>query len=232
MIKLELCSAMDLLKTLDDKSIDLILTDPPYIISRRTGFESCVKGEERFKVNMDFGEWDTRENFTIESLGALLTEYYRVLKNGGTVIMFYDLWKIQELKELMESKKFKQIRLVEWIKTNPVPLNSKINYLSNAREVAVLAVKKGKPTFHSEYDKGIYNYPICHEKGRFHPTQKPEAFMKELIEKHSNEGDLVLDTFAGSGTTLAAAVSSKRSALGCEINGEFFYKALKRLNLS
>ncbi len=72
-------------------------------------------------------------------------------------------------------------------------MNSKTNYLTNAREIAVVGVKGGKPTFHSEYDNGVYSYPICHDKGRFHPTQKPIALLEELIEKHSNEGDLVLD---------------------------------------
>ena len=70
--------------------------------------------------------------------------------------------------------------------------------MTNAREIGVVGVKSGKPVFHSEYDNGVYSYPICHDKGRFHPTQKPVALLEEIIEKHSNEGDLVLDCFAGS----------------------------------
>ena len=143
--------------------------------------------------------------------------------------MFYDLWKIQELKNALETQKFKQIRLIEWLKTNPVPLNSQRNYLTNAREIAVGAIKVSKPTFHSSYDNGVYHYPICHEKGRFHPTQKPSAFMEELIKKHSNEGDLVLDCFAGSATTLVAGISCQRKVVGCERNAEYFEKAIQRL---
>ena len=145
------------------------------------------------------------------------------------MICFYDLWKVTSLRDYFESAKFKQIRFIEWIKTNPVPLNSKTNYLTNAREIAVVGVKGGKPTFHSEYDNGVYSYPICHDKGRFHPTQKPVALLEELIEKHSNEGDLVLDCFAGSASTAVAAYNQNRDFIGCELSKEYFDKAMNRL---
>ena len=78
----------------------------------------------------------------------------------------------------MEKYKFKQIRFIEWIKTNPVPLNQSVNYLTNSREIALLGVKGGKPTFNSKYDKGIYEYPIQSGKTRFHPTQKILSCLK------------------------------------------------------
>ena len=145
------------------------------------------------------------------------------------MICFYDLWKITILKDYFERAGFKQIRLIEWIKTNPVPLNSKINYLTNAREIAVVGVKGGCPVFHSEYDNGIYSYPICHDRGRFHPTQKPVALLEAIIAKHSNEGDLVLDCFAGSASTAVAAHKLKRNFIGCELSKEYFDKSVARL---
>lgn len=174
---------------------------------------------------MDFGEWD--KNFT--GLEIAIRECFRVLKDGGTMICFYDLWKIETLKSYLEAAGFVQIRFIEWIKTNPVPINSKINYLTNSREVAVLGVKKSKPTFHSEYDNGIYQYPICQDKGRFHPTQKPLALIADLINKHSNEGEIVLDCFAGSCTTGVAAVLNNRQFIGCELDAEYYEKAVQRL---
>jgi DNA modification methylase len=146
------------------------------------------------------------------------------------MICFYDLWKITTLKEYFEAAKFKQIRFVEWVKTNPVPINSKTNYLTNAREIAVVGVKNSRPTFHSEYDNGIYRYPICHDKGRFHPTQKPVALLEDLIRKHSNAGDLVLDCFAGSASAAVAAYNTGRDFTGCELSKEYFEKAVERLN--
>ena len=221
-------SCFELLASLENKTIDLVLIDPPYNISRPTNFQSgeeTGKDTDRFRVSMDFGEWD--KNFT--GLEIAIRECFRVLKDGGTMICFYDLWKIETLKSYLEAAGFVQIRFIEWIKTNPVPINSKINYLTNSREVAVLGVKKSKPTFHSEYDNGIYQYPICQDKGRFHPTQKPLALIADLINKHSNEGEIVLDCFAGSCTTGVAAVLNNRQFIGCELDTEYYEKAVQRL---
>ena len=216
-------SCFDYLKTVKSESVSLVLIDPPYEISRTTHFVDG--GMDRFHVSMDFGDWDAE--FT--GLEEVIKECYRILKKGGTIICFYDLWRITTLKEYFESAKFKQIRFIEWIKTNPVPLNSKTNYLTNAREIAVVGVKGSKPVFHSEYDNGVYSYPICQDKGRFHPTQKPVALLEELIVKHSNEGDLILDCFAGSASTAVAAYRQNRDFIGCELSKEYFDKAYNRL---
>lgn len=220
-------SCFDFLKTTPDKSIGLVLIDPPYEVSRDTNFQSGEpKGDntDRFRVSMDFGEWDS--NFT--GLDLVIKECYRILKDGGTLICFYDLWKLTALKDYFELANFKQLRFIEWLKTNPVPLNSKTNYLTNSREIAIIGVKKGKPTFNSEYDNGIYNYPICHDKGRFHPTQKPVALLEDLILKHSHKNDTVLDCFAGSGSTAVAAHNTNRNFIGCEVSKEYFDKTLER----
>lgn len=216
------------MKGIASGTVDLILTDPPYEVSRETNFRNGERkgtDADRFRVSMDFGEWDAG----FSKLGETIGEAYRVLRKGGTLICFYDVWKLTTLRKYAEDAGFRQIRLVEWIKTNPVPLNSKTNYLTNAREVAVLGVKGGKPTFNSEYDDGIYRFPICRDAGRFHPTQKPLALFEALIRKHSNEGDLVLDCFAGSGTTAVAAGSLDRRFVGCELSEEYWEKAVERL---
>lgn len=216
------------LKNVKSSSVDLVLIDPPYKVSRNTNFQSgspTGKDTDRFMISMDFGDWD--KVFT--GLDILIKEAYRVLRKGGTLICFYDLWKISSLKKHFDDAKFKQLRYIEWIKTNPVPINSKINYLTNAREIALSGIKVSKPTFNSEYDKGIYEYPICHEKGRFHPTQKPLKLIEELIIKHSNENDIVLDCFSGSGTTAVASIKNQRNFIGCELNKEYYNKSVKRL---
>jgi len=269
-----------------DNSVDLILTDPPYLTSRETGMDkwvdhvekqnepgaknlktekewselktkkewdewfnnSKVKPEnrskkleklrknflkygsiygEKYAVTTDHGDWD--QTFDLETLDTFIGNFYRVLKDGGTCIVFFDLWKISELKEMLEDAKFKQLRLIEWIKTNPQPLNSKRNYLTNCREIAVMAVKKGKCTFNSEYDNGIYEFPIQGGKDRFHTAQKSLPLFEALVKKHSNEGDVVLDPFAGSATTAIACMNTGRKFKGCELDEEYFDKAQKRI---
>ena len=168
-IEIQNIDGLQYLSTIANNSIDLILTDPPYIISRETGMNTHYnkvkqnetnnvtfvktveewnayklennigddKGKDKYMkygtiygkkycVQTNYGEWDSE--FTIEKLEQFISEYYNKLKKGGTLIIFFDLWKISYLKDIMEKYKFKQIRLIEWIKTNPQPLNSKLNY--------------------------------------------------------------------------------------------------------
>ena len=270
-VKLEIKNSdgLEYLKTIEPNSVDLILTDPPYIISRDSGmnthYENVKKNEaegveyvktevewqeykaehpeltnddkkenymkygtiygKKYCVKTQYGDWD--ENFTMDKLEQFISEYYRKLRKGGTLIIWFDLWKITDLKNLLEKYKFKQLRFIEWIKTNPQPLNSSTNYLTNCREIALVCVKDGKPVFNSKYDNGIYNHPLQGGKNRFHPTQKSLALFEELIKKHSNENAIVLDTFLGGGTTAIACKNTNRQFKGCEISKEYYEKILK-----
>lgn len=217
---------------IESGSVDCIITDPPYFISKDSGFTSYSddidsKLKSKYgKISIDFGEWDKGEI----DWASLFKEYYRVLRKGGTIIFFFDIWKSTVIREAAELSKFKQPRVCSWVKNNPVPINSKLNYLSNSTEYFFTFVKGSKPTFNSEYDNGIYRFPICHGKERFeHPTQKPLELMKSLIEKHSNEGDLVLDTFAGTGTTGHASILLNRKYILIEKEVKYFDIASKRL---
>ena len=162
---------------------------------------------------------------------TLFKNYYIILKKGGTLIIFYDHWKSKNLKDYAIKYSFKQPRVGMWVKSNPVPLNSKSNYLSNSIEYFYTFVKKGKPTFNSKYDRGIYNYPLCHGRERLnHPTQKPLELIKDLINKHSNIGDIILDTFAGTGTTAQGCIDLNRDYIMIESNEKYFDMMNKRLN--
>ena len=234
MKKLKIQEPSCLLKTADFKTLlndvpagtaDLILTDPPYSISKKTGFKNLGKNSvERFAISMDFGKWDHTE-INLDDFSKLS---YKALKQGGTIICFYDLWKITKVQSAFIKAGFKMIRLIIWEKTNPVPLNSKSIYLSNTREVAVLGVKGGKPTFNSEYDNGVYRFPIHREK-RIHPTQKPLKLMESLVAKHSKINDLVIDPFLGSGTTAIAGLKLKRQFIGGDKDSNYIEKAKQRI---
>ncbi len=278
---------LQFLSEIPDNSVDLVLTDPPYITSRITGMDrwmdhvttqdeanssdvmteldwdnyktaeqwdewfsksqvspkdrpatlSRMKADflkygsiygKKYAVRTDYGEWDSE--FTLEEMNLFVNHFYRILKPGGTCIIFFDLWKITNLKEMMDDAKFKQLRLIEWIKTNPQPLNSSVNYLTNCREIALLGVKKSKPTFNSQYDHAIHFHPLQGGKERFHPTQKSLSLCKELIQKHSNPGDLIVDPFGGAATTAIAAIQTDRKFSGCELNEEYYAKSIERIN--
>lgn len=212
------------LSKVEDNSIDLILTDPPYDISKKSGFSSG-KLSKFNQISIDFGYWDTEID-----LDKLFKEYYRVLRKGGTLVIFYDIWKSNMIKDFANKYKFKQPRVGQWLKNNPVPVNSKINYLSNCSEYFFTFVKDKNPTFNSEYDNGIYNFPLCHGKERLeHPTQKPLGLIKSLILKHSKEGDLILDTFSGTGTTAVACIETGRKFICVERDEKYYQLSKSRL---
>jgi len=216
----------ELLKQIKSSSVDLILTDPPYNISRSSNFKKNSDNKKFNNISIDFGDWDQNEI----DLDKLFFEFKRILKKGGTLIIFYDIWKSQNIKYFADLHGFKQPRVCQWVKTNPVPINSKKNYLSNAIEFFFTFVKGGKSTFNSSYDKGLYNYPICHGKERTeHPTQKPLGLIKSLIEKHSNVGDLVLDPFGGSGTTAIASIELSRDFILFEKDQLYFELSKNRI---
>ena len=215
----------ELIKNIESKSVDLILVDPPYLISRDSNFNKYSDETSKEMVNkygsisIDFGEWDKGEL----DWDFLFKEYNRVLRDGGTLIIFYDVWKSTEIKSMADKHKFKQPRVCQWQKSNPVPINSKLNYLSNAIEYFFTFVKGKKPTFHSVYDNGVYRYPICHGKERYeHPTQKPLQLITDIVNKHSNPGDLVLDNFAGTGTTAHACILTDRKYIVMERDEKYF----------
>ena len=214
------------LTTLPKNSVDLLLTDPPYAISRQTGFAKVKNGVKRFSVSMDFGKWDHQEI----NLNTLCNETHKALRKGGTAIIWYDLWKISDVEKALKNAGFKMIRLIIWQKTNPVPLNQQATYLSNSREIAVSAVKGGKPTFNEKYHNGIFSYPIPRHNGkRTHPTQKPIDLFSELVKIHSNKGDTIIDPFLGSGTTAEAAYRLDRNFKGCDIDPNYVANAQARI---
>lgn len=195
-------TALPFLRSLATSSVDLVLTDPPYLISRESGFSCVVNGEARLGISTHFGAWDTAAEFGLDDLADAVAEMGRVLRPGGTAIVFFDHWKLESLGRMLTAAGFRKLRMITWIKTNPVPLNSQVAYLSNAREMAVCAVKGSGGTFESAYDDGLYFEPICRDEGRFHPTQKP-------LSLHA----------AADRQAFAARGSGRRSILGIGING-------------
>ncbi len=259
--------ALLFLQSLPSQSCQLVLTDPPYIISRETGmnkqFERIKNKKEKtetewakykeklglsddskkndyikfgsvlgkkYSIQTNYGEWDSK--FCLMYLDKCVKEMYRILNIGGQIILFCDLWKVTVIREILLQNKFKQIRFIEWIKTNPVPINSKRNYLTNAREIALTGTKIKKPTFNSEYDNGIYYFSIPKRLTLPHPTKKSLKLFEELIKKHSNQGDLVIDPFLGSGTTAIACKNLSRNFKGCDLNQLYVTNLQNYLNSS
>jgi len=237
--KIHLGDCLELLKEIPSESIDLLITDPPYNISKlndnrdRSKLNSPIRRRES-PLKYDFGEWDnkTREEF-MEFTKSWLIECCRVLKNGGTIISFFNKEDISFLGWTAKDFGIRTRTILSWHKTNPVPSFRKVNYLS-ACEFLWIGSKGDKAwTFNFKQQKEMHNFFQTANKSSYgetsHPTEKPLSLIKHLIEIHSKENDLVLDCFIGSGTTSSACKELKRNFIGIEKNPEYIDMANKRL---
>jgi site-specific DNA-methyltransferase (adenine-specific) len=223
---------LEFMKKIDDNSIQFIIADPPYLISDKT--DTFHLGEGNFsKYTLIQGEWDL---VNYEIIYDCIKEFKRILKRGGSLIIWYDMWKITPLKKALEDVKLKQIRLCIWSKKNSPPISSNNSYLPNSKEVFLYSAKNTsylkkwfKAPFNSKYDNGIYNYSIS-GKNRIHPTEKPYKLMEDIILKHTNIGDLVYIPFAGSGVDIEVCIRNNRNWLATEIDNNYCLNIEKRLS--
>lgn len=214
---------LEVMKDIPDKSVDMILTDPPYDISRDNNFKTMNRR------GIDFGEWDIGFNVT-----EWLTWGIPKLKDGGNIVVFCDWKKITPIVEEMESKGIIIKDLVRWRKTNPMPRNRDRRFITDY-EVAVWGVKKGKWTFNRLSDtyerpeiiSGVT--PKSEKSYGAHPTQKPIEVMTWLVQRLSNENDTILDPFMGSGSTGVACKNTNREFIGIEKDEEYFKIAERRI---
>lgn len=210
------------IKNIADESIDLILTDIPYNVSRKTNFKTMKDRKNR--IGMDFGEWDY--DFNVKTMSCVLDK----IKPKGSMVVFSSFEQYSLLLETFPTMIVKD-RLI-WNKTNPFPKNRDSRYMSDV-ELATWFTKTKKWTFNRQSDKFdscVMRYPTESGGGfkRFHPTQKNTKMFEELIKRHSNEGELVLDICAGSGTTGMACRNTGRNYILIEKEKKYIDGMLKR----
>lgn len=225
MVKLFSGDFLDYLNEIPDNSVDLILTDIPFMISRDGNFQTMK--DRRNRIGLDFGEWD--KDFDITIIASLQAK----IRKGGSFITFHSFEQYSSLQDVMSDLIFKD--KIIWEKTNPMPRNRDRRYISNI-EIASWFVKPGeKWTFNRQsdkYDGSVIRYPSESGGGfkRYHPCQKSQSVLTELILRHSNAGDVILDPFMGSGSTGVACVRTGRYFIGIEREKEYFKIAEERIS--
>jgi site-specific DNA-methyltransferase (adenine-specific) len=230
---------LQILAAIPENSVDLVFADPPYFLSN--GGITCHAGK---MVSVHKGDWDKSRGadgnhaFNLQWLAAC----QRILKPNGSIWVSGTAHVIHSVGFAMQQLGFKLLNDISWVKPNPPP-NLSCRYFTHATETIIWAAKnkKSRHTFHyklmketnrGKQMKSVWEIrpPEPWEK-RFgkHPTQKPVALLERILLASTNEGDLVLDPFSGSGTTLLAAFRLRRHALGCEFSAEFLSLSLRRI---
>jgi len=207
------------LPTLEDNSVDLILTDPPYILDSHGG---PTAGEFKRAIHDKHFEFISK-GFDYETL---FPEFKRVLKNMN-LILFCSNKQISSLMEYWEEKGYGTTLLI-WQKTNPIPF-AEGKYLSDV-EFIVWVREKGvffNNDAHHKNKSKVLRFPTM-VSGRVHPTQKPEALIRKLLLMHSEKGSVVLDPFSGSGTLGVCCIEMEREYIQIEMEEEFYRVSLLR----
>lgn len=219
---------LEVIKQIPDNSIDLILTDPPYNISK--GRRSFTRDGK--KINLDFGDWDkysTEDYFSF--ITSYLTECFRIMKNNSSIYCCISPQFISYLKNIWLSTGGTDGHTIVWYKSNPVPHFLKCNWINSIELISYM--KKGKPVFNFDLQKNMHNLFSTGVVSGFertdHPTQKPIKLFRKFINVSSNPDDIVFDGFLGSGTTAIACIRSNRNYIGCEIDKGYFDIANKRI---
>lgn len=240
MQKLFLEDCFELLKKIKTESIDMIFADPPYFLSN-DGI-TCQSGK---MVSVNKGNWDKTAGFKEKHKfnRRWLHQCRRILKRDGTIWVSGTLHNIYSVGSALEQEGFKIINNITWQKTNPPP-NLACRCFTHSTETIIWAKKdekKAKHLFQYELMKqrnggkqmkdvwtGSLTRPSEKREGK-HPTQKPEYLLENIILASTNQKDIVLDPFCGSGTTGVVAKRYGRRFIGIDNNEEYLEIAKRRL---
>jgi len=213
--------ALELISKIDDESIDLILTDPPYNVSKPQKINrSGGKFGKAKSIELDMGKWDHGQ---IE-WRDYIDDFVRILKPNGVIAMFYDKLHLGSILLYLRDKYgFQPRHIGTWVKSNPAPQARKVKW-QDGTEMFLLATKNTGSGHHYNYKLGQCPDYFRHSvsfKPRYHPTQKPVPLFEWIIKYWSFEEDVVFDPFVGSGTTAIAAKRNNRHYICGDDNEEY-----------
>lgn len=219
--KITLGDSYELIKELPDKSVDLIVTDPPYLLETEGGnttiaqsFANCASEIKPLSKGIEL---------------EILDEFMRVMKKPNIYIWCNKKQVLDYLNYFVGGHNC-SFEIMTWLKSNPTPLCGG-NYLID--EEFCLYFRKGIK-LNTRFETAFTYWQTPKNKADkdlfLHPTCKPLYIIKMLIENSSNENDIVLDTFMGSGTTAVACQETNRQFIGFEISEKWVKVANDRLN--
>ena len=224
-----------------NKQFDMIFADPPYFLSTGNG---KVSMNGRF-IKFDKGDWDKSSSFQekYNFNRKWIKECYRVLKDNGTMWISGTLHNIYVIGFVLEKEGFKILNNITWKKTNPPP-NISCKCFTHSTETILWCkkdLKKSRYTFNYSLMREINGgkqmkdvwesslTPPKEKKEGKHPTQKPLFLLDRIILSSTNEGDVVLDPFCGSSTTLVSCKKLGRKGIGIDNNKEYLDLSVRRL---
>ena len=204
------------MKRISDGSVDLIVTDPPYLIN----YSRHVKGH-RFENKI------LNDN-NPELISKYIKECYRILKNNSAMYMFTSHKTVDFFKQELENTGFNVKNMIIWDKQRQGMGDTSTVF--GFQYELIFFVSKGQPKIRGKRLSDIWSFPKVVGRNQVHQNQKPIELIERCVTKHSNEGDVVFDGFMGSGTTAIACINTNRNYIGFELDEEYYKASIERIN--
>lgn len=220
MYKLYNKDCLEVMKDMEDNSVDLVITDPPYEIST-SGAGIYKQKDKKYVKELN----EMKDGFSDE----ILNELCRVMKKIN-IYIFCSQKQIIHLLDYFVTKRGCNYNIISWHKTNPIPACGN-KYLTDTEYVLFFRERGVKLYGSFETKRTWYSTPLnqADKKKYGHPTVKPQLILNNLVLNSSQENDIILDPFMGSGSTGEAAIENNRRFVGIEINDEYFNIAKNRI---
>jgi adenine-specific DNA-methyltransferase len=196
---------IDVMKTMPDACVDLIATDPPYLVGYQSRDGRSIKNDK-----------------TSDWLVPAYSQMYRVLKDNRFLVSFYSWNKADYFFRAWRTAGFRPVGHLVWVKR----YHSNERFVRYCHEAAYL-LAKGEPEKPQAALRDVLDWTYTGDT--LHPTQKPVTAMLPIISSFSKRGEVVLDPFCGSGTTAVAARSLGRRFIGVELDKTYAQIAENRL---
>jgi site-specific DNA-methyltransferase (adenine-specific) len=222
---------LEVMKDIEDNSIDLIVTDPPYkiisggctIVPNKNEPKGIFNRREKRKDWSDNARSGKLFNENDIKFEQWIPEMYRVLKDGTHFYTMCNDRNMQNMLNISIQSKFKLVNILAWKKNNCTPNR----YYMKNMEFILMFRKGSAKTINNIGTKQCLEFDNI--KGKLHPTEKPIDLIKTLVENSSNENNIVLDPFVGSGSTLVACKNTNRKYIGIEKDEKYCEIAKQRL---
>ena len=213
---------MDILKQLPDKCIDLVLTDPPYKKVQGGCTNHAVKLKGASKEDLSKGKF-FKENLI--KFQDWMPEIYRVLKDNTHCYIFSDDRNLQEILNIGTKAGFKVLNILTWKKTKHCPNRY---YLKNSEFIVLF--RKGSAR--NINNMGTFQVlEFANVENKIHPAEKPLNLIECLLLNSSQENEIVIDPFGGSGVLAKASIKNKRRFICIEKDYDYWKASVERLEI-